>query len=271
MLSTQQLMLLGRLVEALRADDRISAIWAEGSMARGEADRYSDIDLHALAEGEGAPAVIADLPAILAAAGTVVLLRTVPGTTITTGVMDDGLRFDVVLESAQDLKRLRGAFQALYERRPGDLAELTKRTQPVAPQAERVTLAVAEFWRCIGLLPAVLGRGELLVACQGHGLMVGMAAEIVMASEGKARQTGAKRLNQLLPDGVREQLEAAIPAGAGAQAIATAQHRLARIVAEHGRHCAQRYGFAYPEDLERAVLTYTAAELTLLGITFRNA
>ncbi|MBP2018305.1 putative nucleotidyltransferase [Symbiobacterium terraclitae] len=266
---------VARLWTALAKDSRITGIWLEGSLARGDADRYSDIDLHALVRPDLAPDAVSqlmkELPRILEAAGKVVFLRPGPGN-ISTGMLEDGTRFDVVLETDADLQRPRGAFRILFERQEGapeargGLGGLRRSDALPAPNPTRVASQVTEFWRCLSLLPAVLGRGELVVATQGHALMLGIAGEILMASVGKVRQTGAKRLNVYLPADLRQALEEAIPSGATAQALAAAQLRLARLVQGAGRRCAERYSFAYPEEFEAAVLRYVEDELLRLGL-----
>lgn len=260
---------VARLWTALAKDSRITGIWLEGSLARGDADRYSDIDLHGLVQAGLAPEAVSqlmrELPRLLEAAGKVVFLRPGPGN-ISTGMLDDGTRFDVVLETGADLARPRGAFRVLFERHDGALGALRQSETQAAPNPARVAWQVNEFWRCLSLLPAVLGRGELVIATQGHALMLGIAGEILMASEGKVRQTGAKRLNNYLPAELQQALEEAIPTGASAQDLASAQLRLARLVRDAGRRCAERYSFAYPEEFEAAVLRYVEGELQRLGL-----
>jgi predicted nucleotidyltransferase len=264
--------LLNRLVDALASDPRIGGVWLEGSLARGDADHYSDVDLHAYvpynSEEESCLAQVQDsLPDLLSSAGRIVYLRTLPGTSLTTGVMEDGSRFDFLLETEEDLKRPRRAVKVLHD--PG--GELWTRLRFTDNQEEidgsRVEAAVREFWRCLGLLPVVVGRGELIVAFQGHALMVGLGSDILLASRGVPPPSEAKRLNPYLDAEDRAALEEALPAEPTLRAIAGAQLRLAMRVSKRGRDAAADFAFEYPKELERAVMGYVSGELRRFGFS----
>jgi predicted nucleotidyltransferase len=51
---SQQAGFLDQLKSYLKADRRICAAWLEGSLGRGDADRYSDVDLHLLVDASAA-------------------------------------------------------------------------------------------------------------------------------------------------------------------------------------------------------------------------
>ncbi|MBW3625907.1 MAG: aminoglycoside 6-adenylyltransferase [Armatimonadetes bacterium] len=261
---------LNRLVDALRSDKRIEAIWLEGSLARGDADPYSDVDLHAYVpfrpeERDGIAQLRADLPDLLSSAGRVAYLRALDGR-ITTGMMADGKRFDVALETEEDLKRPRPAVKILYDRTHDLYSRLRMAEGPPSGLEDQVAGAIQEFWRCIALLPTVLARGELLVAFQGHAVILGLAAEVALGAEGRFRSAGAKRLNSFLLPEDRAVLEDSLPPEPTLEAITAAQVRLARWMTQRGRECAGRLEFAYPEELEAAAMRYLSEELTRFGL-----
>lgn len=262
---------LNRLVDALRAEARIEAIWLEGSLARGDADRYSDVDLHAYVpfdhEDSTLARLLSQLPGLLSQAGRIVYLRTLPGTAITTGVLADGSRFDIVLETEEDLKRPRRAFKVIYDLKGEIWSRLRFEDSPPPVKADRVESVLQDFWRCLGLLPAVVARGERIAAFQGHAVMLSYAAEIALAADGVPRTFGGKRLNPYLNPADRDALESVLPESASFREIASAQLRMARIVAERGRVCSKRLGFVYPVELEEAMMRFVSQELARFGLS----
>lgn len=266
--SAEQYEFLNRLVGALSGDEHIEAIWLEGSLARGDADCYSDVDLHAYVPFNGEEPISrlqADLPTILSAAGQVRFLRTFPHTTITTGVMDDGARFDVVLETEEDLRRPRKHLKILYDRSGGLWERLRTEEGPPPVDPDRVAFLLDEFWRCVGLLPIVMARGELIAAHQGHMFMINIVAEIALAADGIPRTWGAKRLNPYLKPSDRLEMEEMLPAAPDFFALAEGVIRMAQFVARRGRECAAQHGIPYPEEWERSTLRNLKRELNRFG------
>ncbi|MGH2534454.1 MAG: nucleotidyltransferase domain-containing protein [Thermomicrobiales bacterium] len=67
--------LLGRIVQALEGDNRVSAVWLSGSFGRGEADEWSDFDLHVAVQDEHFSAFLLERPALYRRVGTPILVQ----------------------------------------------------------------------------------------------------------------------------------------------------------------------------------------------------
>jgi hypothetical protein len=152
--------LLTRLTDALRADERIVALWLGGSLGRGDSDALSDVDATA-AVADPVAAVLCARPwpaagrttpdrlALLERCGPVVLAHDVhanapPGGTQTNAVYADGVCLDLNLVPLS-LARLPADARPLFERRP--LPEAPPETaEPLAERRQRIGQLVALFW-----------------------------------------------------------------------------------------------------------------------------
>jgi hypothetical protein len=143
--------------------------------------------------------------------------------------------------------------------------------QPVQQEPDTCVLLprIREFWRCIALLPAVIGRDELLSGFQGLSVEIALLTDILMSGYGVVRDRGVKNLNSVLPLDTRREIEEAIAMqGLTQRSLARAHLALAQVVQTHGRAIAARHDFDYPIALEQAVLTYVHRELGLLDLDF---
>lgn len=251
----------------LAADKRVAAAWLSGSYGRGDADRYSDIDLNLLL-AEGGDSFRGEIEAFLNALRPLVLYSLLFDGRMVNALTVDGVRLDVWFHDRPaplDRSRTRLLFD-----RHGLVASLP--SPPPAPSAAdpgataktaaELRRQIEEFWRCIALLPAVIGRGEWIVAWRGLAVEFDLVQDILLRGYGIVRDGGAKKLNQFLPPALREELEAALKLqGLSPGSLVDAHLALAALVRRHGRSVADRWGFDYPTALEEAVLHYAAQEL----------
>lgn len=252
---------LTQLQARLAHDPRVAAAWLAGSYGRGAADRWSDIDLHLLL-APGDDSFRAEVRGWLEAIQPLVLYRRMFDGRMFNALTRDGLRLDIWLhDEAQTLNPDR--VRVLFDRQ----AQL-RLEPPTSEPADPVQTAVAlrgqieEFWRCIALMPTVIGRHERLVSFTGIDIELGLAVDICLRGNGIARDAGVKTLNRFLPAELRTAFEDAVNLdGLTPESLVAANMRLADIVRQQGRMAAERWGFDYPADLEEAVLAYVAAEL----------
>lgn len=254
------------LLETKLVDDsRVAAAWLEGSFGRGNADRYADLDIHLLLTTTGVADFRAGVEAWLNDLRPLVLFTLLFDGQMVNALTVDGLRVDVWLHSG-DHVALDGAKAKLICAQPGvvtwDAVTPAKEPAQIAAGLQR---QLKEFWRCISLLPSVIGRRELIISLMGLGVEINLLGEILTTGYGVARDTGVKNLNRFLPGDTQAALEAALNLhGLTQQSLAQAHLGLAHIAQQHGRLIAQRHGFAYPHELEAAVLRYVEAELEFI-------
>lgn len=248
-------------------DPRLRAVWLEGSLGQGSADRYSDVDLHVLVGEAELPAFQTEVETWLGQLQPLVLFNRLFGGQMINALTADGLRVDLWLHSGEQMELVLDRMELLHAL-PGAVLPARERPAPTLEvTAQRLLGLIQEFWRCITLLPAVLGREERLVALQGLMVELGLVTELLIVGEGVVRDRGVKNLNAFLAEDVRRDLEAGLPpADLSAQALADAHLRLAGLVQERGPALAARHGFTYPAELERTALTYAAQELEHLGL-----
>lgn len=237
-----------RAAEALRGDGRIVAVWLGGSLAAGRADAHSDVDLRVAIADETFEAVVADWEALPARIAPTVLRRRIGAvdSPVVTAITPEWLRFDMALARASAPER------------PGDRVLFDRRAAvPEAPAAARPDPAarlpglVEEFLRVLGLARVVHGRGELILAAHGAGMLRWSLVELFLI-ENRAQRGGMLHLNPYLTAEQRTLLEA-LPASPLEMSAALARGflpRARRLMATHGQ--------AYPEELERATREFLA-------------
>ncbi len=250
------------------SDTRVLAAWLEGSLAKGTADKYSDMDIHLLVAPENKGAFQQELESWISDIQPLVLFReTFPGQMIT-GITEAGLRLDVWLHSGTTISRDRAAVRVLY----ADEGSIQFKEARGDSKPKEVASALArhfnEFWRLIAILPTVLGREEHIAGFMGTAF-VGMAlTEVLIIGGGKQRDRGVKNVNDFLQPELREEIETALSkVGLGREPLAKAHLRLAAMMQRYGPGIAAQHGLTYPFALEKAVIGYIARELQLLGLS----
>jgi hypothetical protein len=259
---------LARLTAAIQNDPRILAGWLEGSLGRGNADRYSDIDLHLLLSTDGQTSFGAEAQQWLATIRPLVLFSLMFDGKMVNALTVDGLRVDIWMHAAEMPTVDPAHAQVFYD--PGQRIRSEHKRQTV--DISILLPRIREFWRCISLTPAVISRKELIVSLQGLGIETMLLADILMAGHGVARDRGVKNLNDFLLPDIRQEIEQAISMqGLSQESLARAHLALARIAQTHGRSIAARHHFEYPTELEHTVLDYVRRELALLGLDIHIA
>ncbi len=259
--------LIQALKTKLAADQRIKAAWLEGSFGRGNPDRYSDLDIHLLLGESALPGFKAEVETWLATIQPLVLFNLLFDGKMVNALTQDGLRLDMWLHGGETIAVDAAKTLVLHE--TPDSLTFDKLTPPKDPAAIAQGLArmIKEFWRCISLSPAVIGREELIIGFMGLIVEINLLTEILITGHDIGRDTGVKNLNRFLPGETRPAIESALTMqGLSAASLVRAHLGLARIVQAEGRTLAEKHNFAYPVELEAAVLHYVRQELTLLGL-----
>ena len=256
---------LERLGAALLSEPRIRAAWLSGSFGRGDADRYSDIDLNLFLESTSLEAFRREAGRWLNNLGPLVLFTWMFNGRMANCLTVDGLRLDVWLHTEQPAALTQSRVRVLMDRdnalrieaAPEDLAALAA-TGPLVAQ-------ISEFWRCIALVPAAAGRGEHIASFFGLGVEATLLADVLIAGYGIPRESGIKRLSGFLPEHLRREIEAALSFdGLGSDGLVQAALKLARTMHREGPVICERRGLDYPIALERAVIQYVTRELERL-------
>ena len=259
------------VTRAVKTDARVLAAWLEGSFGRGDADRFSDVDLHLLLAPATADEFRANAEAWLGALRPLVLYRLMFDGAMINALDEEGLRLDIWLHvgarAAVDPARAR----VLFAR--GDVLDEKPPAAPPDPAALAAQLdgQIREFWRCIALVPVVAGREEHIVGFMGLNVEQGILVNVLLDGYGIARDAGVKKLNPFLPAELRRALEDALTMpDLSTGSLVTAHLALATIMRTHGPVIAARHGIVYPQALEESVLAYVDQELAALGLAART-
>lgn len=239
---------------AVQGDDRIRAAWLEGSFGRGDADAYSDVDLHLLLDPSHETGFRAGAEQWLTAIRRLVLYRLLFDGRMINAMTDDALRIDLWLHAGASTGVRRDRIVALKEA-PGVLQSQPALRAEAAPP-ERLGATITEFWRCIAMMPVFIGRDERLVGLMGLNVEQGLAVDILCDGYGIVRDAGVKKLNPFLPVDLRHELEAALDLqGLTIAGLAAAHLRLAALIKHHGRVVAARHHIPYPGAVEDTAIT----------------
>ena len=263
-----------RFIDALAAkadaDPRIRAAWLTGSYGKETADRWSDVDGHLLVDPAAFDEFREEVETWLAAIRPLVLMRMMFNGRMVNAMTDEAMRLDVWLHDEERAEVTLGESRVLYEKEstlawqphPGDA--LTP-----AAAAELLLRAVPEFWRCVAMLPVVVGREEKLVGAAGNSIILLLLTDVLCTASGRRRDRGVKALNGfLLPDHRQRVEEAASLTNLPLEEAARFPLRLARIMREYGPAICEQWEVAYPRAMEEAVLRYLTRELRALGLAY---
>lgn len=256
--------LIAKSQAVLERDPRVRAMWLAGSLGRGDADAYSDVDLLVAVAEEALPSVLAEAEQILRRVASLVLFRqVVPGAPVFSTITDEWLRLDLVIVKPADVAhRARTSVRALFDR-DGLSASLREGADPFRPSGSgsRIVALAEEFLRVLGLLVTIAGREEWSQGVIGGGLLRGHLSSLLLEEAQVADPGGALRLYALLDPEQRDVL-AGLPAIAATRSsvidfsVACAEAFLPRA-----RALARDRGASWPAGLESSTLAHLRRNL----------
>ncbi|MFI7060403.1 nucleotidyltransferase domain-containing protein [Kribbella sp. NPDC050124] len=252
-----------QVIERARAvlpdDDRILGVYLVGSYGTGEADRFSDVDVHCVVTDESLPWFEEHWPDVLRVlTGPTVLADRVPGMVGGLGITPDWLHVDLFCHPIGSFDRFQyDGVRVLFDRDgtlfpDGDLPATGGR--PGTPYWPEQTVNL--FFYFLGNLVTVLGRDERIVGNQGVGAVRDQLIAVMLAERGVRRTGGAKRLNALLSDEQRTALESIPAAGSEPADIIAANQYLCREFIRRGTALAKQTGEGWPTEFVDATLDH---------------
>lgn len=253
--------LVAAVVDRLRGDPDLRALFLAGSLGRGDGDRWSDVDLVAVVEPAAQDAFATRWRVLLDGIAPVVFWWTPRGIKgLVSAVTADWLRCDLFMVPPDGLgKRAKSNLAALID--PGGIhATLPDDLPPGATKPARVQGLIDEFIRVLGLLPVALGRGEHVVAARGAGLLRDMLVDLMLEDAALPEAHGALHLGKLLPPEDMATLAALPPARPDRPDMA-AHLAAARAFIPRARRMARDLGLPWPEAFAQATARRLEAEL----------
>lgn len=255
--------LIDAATHALSADPRIDSVWLSGSLASGEGDDWSDVDLVAVAAQEALPQVVVAYGADLSAIARTVNIHTVFGRVVS-AVRDDWERFDILFLTPTELKaRPAASLTPLFTRDGVEKPE--GETPPPRPaSAAEIEGVVREFLRILGLLPVALGRRDHVIAVDGAMLLRTMLVDLMLAENGRGRsERSVKRVPQMLNAEQTGLIEALPSLAANRNSLLAFNRAIAGVFLPRAKALAKRDGVAWPEAFEAATRAHLKRTLDL--------
>ncbi|HXX48171.1 MAG TPA: nucleotidyltransferase domain-containing protein [Myxococcota bacterium] len=253
--------LFDRAAAVFFADERVRALWVSGSLARRDADPFSDLDLVVAVADAQFDAFAADWRSWLAAITPTVLAREIPFLRGSIYSLTPSCeRMDVVVERASASGHARTPRSCVFDRDGLDAGRPAP-PGPAGPDPARVATAIEEPLRYLALLPAVLGRGELLLGQEGYGHMRRRISELFLEANAPLPTTGVKHWRDKLTPAQYAVLEALPWPQATREELIAANREVFRALCTHGRPIAEKVGVRWPSELEAAVRAHLAREL----------
>ena len=169
---------------ALQKDGRVAALFVSGSLGCGTADRFSDIDLLAVAPREAHEPIAMDYQSSLARQVPLVFWRQRSAeTTLVNAITENWQRIDLFLIVPERLSAYpRSAVKPLFDRQ-NLFDTLPLMSPPPLPNRARVEFVINEFIRVLGLLAVVVGREEFEVGIAGAGLLRAHLTDLLVEHE----------------------------------------------------------------------------------------
>jgi predicted nucleotidyltransferase len=244
---------IARFAEACSADNRIVAVFVGGSIARGDADEHSDVDLCVVATDEAVNEVFADRAAIAARLGTPLFAEDWgdrnPEVFV---ILDDGTDVELVFTRESRVQELEvGPIRPVLDRSGilNDLA-LPLREPAAEDLAGELRGLLAWFWHEVSHFIKAVGRGQLwwaageVEALRAHCVNVARIEQGVASSNEPYFKVDVEASTEPLQP-LRSTF---VPVDAGAMVRAATD--LLTFFGTHGRAAAGAYGISYPSELE---------------------
>ncbi len=247
--------LIDRVVDDLATDPRVRGLWLTGSFGAGTADEYSDVDMFLLVSDAHLPGFVDEWPARVAPRYRPLLARRLGPAPVFNHVLAGWLRWDVVVGGPADLNDLDPDHVMELFNRDGVRPTPSFRT---GVQLEAVLEMTEEFLRVLGLLPVVVGRGELVTAVSGAGILRQLLTTLLRYRVEGPRMSGALHLSRVLPADELAALAALPPVYAERSAVIRAHLSLASVFLPVARDL---LGPDFPYDQEKACWAYLQSEL----------
>ncbi|QDP97358.1 nucleotidyltransferase domain-containing protein [Microlunatus elymi] len=247
--------LFERVLQLAEPDQRIRGLWLSGSLARGEADAGSDLDLLLAIADDDFDDFVANWRDWVAQLGEPLLALQIPRSKLIFTVLTDRLcRLDAVVEPVSKLP------ESPHRRRipvidRDDLDRLVPLPAPgPGPNPDKITMIIEEFWRQQAIFPAMVdGRGDLLCALTGVQNAAQMLYDVFVESNQPLPPMGVKQFSRRLTEDQRRVLEELPAVGPDRELLIIADAAVRRAMADAGRDAAERVGARYPERLADAV------------------
>jgi len=247
--------LIARFVDACSADDRIVAAFLGGSLARGDADEFSDVDLCAVVADDAYDDVVAARAALVQRLGEPLFLEDFGRNDIVFFILADGTEGELNIVREGELRTtLIGAHRPLLDE--GGILEkiaLRETGRDRAEEHAELEHLFVWFWHELSHFTTALGRDQLWWAAGQLEALRGYCANLVRVDQGGVVSDEPYwKLEEEVPTGWFDELRVTfVPLERGP--ILGAGRRLLAFFRTHAPDVAQAHGITYPAELDRVM------------------
>jgi predicted nucleotidyltransferase len=243
-----------RFVALCSADERIVAAFLGGSHARGEADRYSDLDLCLITTDDAYEEVVSGRQAIVEQLGEPLFLEDFGLEGIVFFILADGTEVELFFRRTSEVHDIRdvGPYRTLLDKK-GVLvgAEFPVGEPDRAEQIEALRRSVNWFWHDLSHLIAALGRGQLWWAYGQLEALRKYCVNLIRIEQNvEAQDEAYEKLDQAISTTRLSALQTTF-CPMERRAMTRAAVEIADFYRERAPIVASAYGLTYPAELER--------------------
>jgi predicted nucleotidyltransferase len=257
--------IIARFAQACSGDKRIAAAFVGGSVARGDSDAFSDLDLCIVTRDELFDDVFADRTEIVELFGRPLFLEGGAGQPSEVfAILADGTDLELFFVRETELRDAEvGPIRPLLDR--GDILadlELPVREPTVSELAEETRHVLAWFWHDVAHFVTAVNRQQLWWAHGQLEALRGYCVNLVRLEHGVPSETEPYwKIDTEISTVTLEPLRSTV-VEIEPRALAEAAADLVTFFGIHGRAVAAGHGLGYPEELERLMRTHLD-ELTI--------
>lgn len=257
--------IIGKIRHSLEPDAEVVGLFVGGSIGKGGADAFSDVDLLAVVARDHQDEFGARWRQRLESIATIVLWNELHRTEwVINAVTDQWQRIDLVVTDAASLgKRSKDSLRPLIDRQ-GLYDTLPASLRWSGPDRAHVTQLINEFLRVFGLLAVVHGRGEYLLGVAGVALLRMGLFDLLSEEVERADKGGMMAWSRRLSAEQLALLASIPPAAPTKQSVVEAHLACAIAFLPRARALAARWSIEWPQAFEDATWKHLEREV---GIT----
>jgi len=248
--------------QSLERDPAVMALFLGGSFGKGQADRFSDIDLIAIVARDDQAAFNASWRRRLEAIAPIVFWNEAGKEEyLFNAITDQWQRIDLICADVDALKkRSRDSLRplidrcGLYDTLPATLAWL-------GPNKGYVAYLINEFFRVFGLLAVAAGRREYLLSVAGVELLRMMLFNLLSEEVERADKGGMLAWSRRLSEEQLDLLATIPPVAPTRQSIIAAHLACASAFVPRARELAERWDIQWPQAFEDATWVHLEREV----------
>lgn len=249
-------------VRVLGADERVRAVWLSGSLARGNADAGSDLDLLLAVSARHFDDSAAGWRERLTAITPTLIARELPGMPGSSyATTSDCLRLDIVQEPTDRLDHTPFCHRLVVFDRDGLDALLPGSPPPAGPDPEAIEQILQDAYRELAIFPAaVVARGDWLLGVVGVHLAQQHLYRLLVACNAPLPPMGVKQWSARLTPAQRDVLAGLPQPRADREQVVAGMGATFEALRTFGRRTAEQAGVPWPRRLDECVAAYFARE-----------